>query len=64
MIKRLDQPQRSKFQLIEGEFTLEAYKYNSAFKEDRGIDQIEKEFKEAKAAKVAKKAPKVQKEEQ
>ena len=64
MFKRLDQPQRSKFQLIEGEFTLEAYKYNSAFKEDRGIDQIEKEFKEAKAAKVAKKAPKVQKEEQ
>lgn len=43
--KKLNQPQRSKFQLIDGEFTLEAYRYNSRFKEDRGIDKIEKEFK-------------------
>lgn len=43
--KKLDQPQRSKFQLIDGEFTLEAYKYNSAYKEERGIDKIESEFK-------------------
>lgn len=43
--KKLDQPQRSKFQLIDGEFTLEAYRYNSNFKEERGIDEIEKEFK-------------------
>ncbi|MDO9183693.1 MAG: type 4a pilus biogenesis protein PilO [Bacteriovorax sp.] len=43
--KKLEQPQRSKFQLIDGEFTLEAYRYNSAYKEDRGIDKIEKDFK-------------------
>ena len=44
--KKLDQPQRSKFQLIDGEFSLEAYKYNAAFKEDRGLDQVEKQFQE------------------
>lgn len=43
--KKLDQPQRSKFQLIDGEFTLEAYKYNANFKEERGIDKIESEFR-------------------
>jgi Tfp pilus assembly protein PilO len=44
--KKLAQPQRSKFQLIDGEFSLEAYKYNAAFKEDRGLDQLEKQFQE------------------
>lgn len=48
--KKLDQPQRSKFQLIDGEFMLEAYKYNAAFKEERGIDKIESEFKDKPAA--------------
>ena len=59
--KKLDQPQRSKFQLIAGEFILEAYRYNSKFKEERGIDLIEKEFKEGQIAKksvVPKKAKK------
>ncbi len=45
-------PQRGKFQVIDGEFVLEAYRYNAGFKEDRGIDAIEKQFKEdAKAPK-------------
>jgi Tfp pilus assembly protein PilO len=48
--KKLDQPQRSKFQLIDGEFSLEAYKYNAAFKEDRGLDQLEKQFQEKNTA--------------
>lgn len=47
---KLDQPQRSKFQLIKGEFSLEAYKFNPSYKEDRGIDEIEKEFKNAPGA--------------
>lgn len=47
--KKLEQPQRSKFQLIDGEFILDAYRYNSSFKEDRGIDKIEKDFKEGVA---------------
>jgi len=47
--KKLDQPQRSKFQLIDGEFSLEAYKYNAAYKEDRGLDQLEKQFQEKNA---------------
>lgn len=49
--RKLEQPQRSKFQLIDGEFTLEAYKYNVNFKEDRGLDQIESEFKKDNADK-------------
>lgn len=44
--KRLDEPQRGKFQVIAGEFVLEAYRYNPNFKEDRGIDEIEKQFKD------------------
>lgn len=44
--KRLDEPQRGKFQVISGEFVLEAYRYNPKFKEDRGIDEIEKQFKD------------------
>jgi hypothetical protein len=51
--KKLEQPQRSKFQLIDGEFNLEAYRYNSAYKEDRGIEEIEKQFK-GKAAEAKK----------
>lgn len=39
-------PQRGKFQVIDGEFILEAYRYNPNFKEDRGIDAIEKKFQE------------------
>lgn len=49
--KKLDQPQRSKFQLISGEFILEAYRYNSNYKEDRGINQIEKQFREGETPK-------------
>lgn len=63
--KKLDQPQRSKFQLIDGEFNLEAYRYNSAFKEERGIDTIEKQFKEeADAVKKGKPRPKKEKAEE
>lgn len=44
-LKKMEQPQRGKFQLIEGDFTLEAYRINQSYKEDRGIDKIENEFK-------------------
>lgn len=43
--RKLDQPQRSKFQLINGAFSLIAYKYNSNYKEDRGFEQIELQIK-------------------
>jgi Tfp pilus assembly protein PilO len=43
--RKLEQPQRSKFQVIEGDFVLEAYKYNQNFKEDRGLDKLEQRFK-------------------
>lgn len=49
--KKLDQPQRSKFQLISGEFILEAFRYNSNYKEDRGINAIENQFKGTPGAK-------------
>ena len=37
-----------KFQIIESEFNLEAYKYNPKFKEDRGIEEIQKKFEPGK----------------
>ncbi len=43
--KKMDLPQRGKYQLINGEFTLEAYRFNPNYKEDRGIERIENEFK-------------------
>ncbi len=43
--KKLEQPQRSKFQLLDGEFLIEAYRFNPNFKEDRGIEKIENDFK-------------------
>lgn len=46
--KKSEQLQRSKFQVIEGEMTIEAYRYNTNFKEDRGIDKIEQDFKDGK----------------
>ena len=35
---KTDRSQRSKFQLIDGIFTLEAYRYNAEYKEDRSVD--------------------------
>lgn len=46
-------PQRGKFQVIEGEFVLEAYRFNANYKEDRGIDAIEKKFQEDSKAQRA-----------
>ncbi len=52
VFKKIEQPQRSKFQLIDGEFDMEAYRYNPKFKEERGIDTIEKNFKDSLKAPV------------
>ena len=52
--KKLEQPQKSKFQLLDGEFLIEAYRFNPNFKEDRGIEKIEKEFKAGNVPKVQK----------
>jgi len=62
--KKSEQPQRSKFQVIEGELIIEAYRYNANYKEDRGIDELEQQFKDdQQAAGTPKKTPKAQKEE-
>lgn len=50
-------PQRGKFQVIDGEFVLEAYRYNANFKEDRGIDAIEKKFEEDARASAVRQKP-------
>lgn len=44
--KKSEVPQRSKFQVIDGELIIESYRYNANFKEDRGIDEIEQQFKD------------------
>ncbi|AUN96646.1 hypothetical protein DOM21_18580 [Bacteriovorax stolpii] len=56
--RKVDEPQRGKFQLIAGEFLIEAYRYNSNFKEDRGIAEIEKKFQEQHSAPPKPRAPK------
>ena len=46
IFRKSTEPQKGKFQVIDGNFMIEAYKFNSEFKEDRGIDEIEKKFKD------------------
>lgn len=46
VFQKSEQVQRGKFQIIEGEFMLEAYRFNPNFKEDRGIDDIQKKFED------------------
>lgn len=60
--KKVDEPQRGKFQLISGEFIIEAYRYNAQFKEDRGIDEIEKKFQTPQSGGAPKKAAKEKEE--
>lgn len=48
--KKPEQIQRGKFQLLLGNFVLEAYKYNANYKEERGINEIEASFKKDKPA--------------
>lgn len=60
--KKQDQTQRSKFQLINGEFVLEAYRYNAEFKEDRSVD-LEGENKAKEGEKKPKKNRKIKKKE-
>jgi Tfp pilus assembly protein PilO len=43
--KKSTDPQRGKYQIINGQFKIYAYRYNVNFKEDRGIEEIEKKFK-------------------
>ncbi|MBY0413656.1 MAG: type 4a pilus biogenesis protein PilO [Bdellovibrionales bacterium] len=47
--KKLQAIQRGRFEPITGDFSIRAYRYNSKFKEDRGIDEIEKKFQETKS---------------
>ncbi len=51
VFQKSETPQRGKFQVIDGEFMLEAYRFNPNFKEDRGIDEIQKKFEEETKAK-------------
>ncbi len=57
--KKDDKVQRSKFQVIEGEMTIEAYRYNINYKEDRGLDRIEQDFKDGKASGQESKQPRL-----
>lgn len=61
--KKSEQPQRSKFQVIDGELIIEAYRYNANFKENRGIDEIEQQFKDDQHKAAPKKKSRPAKEE-
>jgi Tfp pilus assembly protein PilO len=42
-LKLKEMNQKSRYQVVSGVLTIESYKYNTNYKEDRGIDNIEKE---------------------
>jgi Tfp pilus assembly protein PilO len=42
-LKLKEMNQKSRYQVVSGVLTIESYKYNTSYKEDRGIDHIEKE---------------------
>lgn len=46
--------QRGRFQMINLDATIEAYKFNSAYREKRGINEIELEFKKTKKSRKRK----------
>lgn len=46
--------QRGRFQLINAEIIIQAYRFNPNYKEDRGIESIEKKFDEASSRPRAK----------
>ncbi len=43
--KSTDIKQRGRFELIRGEILIDAYRYNEGYKEETGIESIEREFK-------------------
>jgi len=45
-LKEIGSPQRGRFQLINSRIIIQAYRFNPNHKEDRGIDDIEKQFKD------------------
>lgn len=45
-IEHTKEKQKGRFQLVNAEITLTAYKYNPQYKEDRGIQEIEEKFKQ------------------
>lgn len=47
-LKQLSSPQRGRFQLINTKIIIQAYRFNPNHKEDRGIEDIEKQFKDEK----------------
>ncbi len=55
---RSKERQRGRFQIIDAKVIVEAYRYNSDYKESRGIDEIEKQFQEDQKKKKRKKRKK------
>ena len=43
-LKQLETPQRGRFQLVNSKIIIQAYRFNPNYKEDRGIENIEKQF--------------------
>ncbi|MCO4792683.1 MAG: type 4a pilus biogenesis protein PilO [Bacteriovoracaceae bacterium] len=57
-LKHLGRKQRGRFQLINTEIVIQAYRFNPGHKEDRGIEGIENQFKEKKKKRPRKKRKK------
>jgi len=55
--------QKSRYQVVAGVLTIESYKYNPIYKEDRGIEKIETEVKPTEAAPKSKRFPRGNKDD-
>ena len=44
-LENVQKKQRGRFQIINGDIIIETYRYNKSYREDRGIQGIEKDFK-------------------
>ncbi|MFZ8934124.1 MAG: type 4a pilus biogenesis protein PilO [Bacteriovoracaceae bacterium] len=53
-----DQKQKGRFQLLNAEISIESYRHNPKFRENRGYDDIENEFKKEKKKKKSKRRKK------
>lgn len=54
-LKVTGEKKKGRFQMVDMETNIEAYRYNAAYREDRGIKEIEEKFKKGK--KKGRKAP-------
>ncbi|WP_417337147.1 type 4a pilus biogenesis protein PilO [Halobacteriovorax marinus] len=60
-LENQQEKQRGRFQIIDADIIIETYRYNSDYKESRGIEEIEKELADKKKPRRAARKPRIKK---